>query len=62
MEKAVFSCPGCDKVFQHAAWMRKHQVKHAVTATVPCPRDGCEKLFKSRTAMKTHVRTQHDSR
>jgi hypothetical protein len=53
--------PGCNKVFQNAAWMRKHRVKHA-PATMPCPRAACGKLFKTKRAIRVHAETDHDDK
>jgi uncharacterized C2H2 Zn-finger protein len=54
-------CPDCNKPFQNAAWMRKHRVKHA-EATLPCPRTGCGKLFKTERAVRVHAETAHDDK
>jgi len=53
------TCPDRYKAFKNAAWMRKHRVKHAA-ATLPCPRAGCHKLFKTKRAVRVHAETEHD--
>eukprot|EP01147_Barroeca_monosierra_P010004 gene10003-2178_t len=54
-------CPDCGKVFRHAAWMRKHRVKHQLIPKLYCTRDDCDKRFKSQTALRRHIRTQHEN-
>ena len=55
-------CPECGRVFRHAAWMRKHCVKHQPAGQFPCTHSGCSKRLKSEDALRTHIRTQHEDR
>lgn len=57
-EMAAVVCGVCGKEFRYEAWLRKHAVQHQAQE-LPCIQPGCTRRFKSRDALRSHVKTQH---
>lgn len=56
----TFKCSFCDKMFRHRNDVNNHERLHTGERPFVCPRPGCTKDFKLRSAMNTHVKIVHD--
>ena len=52
-----YSCSTCQKSFKRRQAFRRHLVIHKEQPKLPCPHDGCNKVFRYNCDLKRHIQT-----
>ena len=59
--RSALTCKDCDQSFSNKYHLKSHQITKHLLIKIPCPIEGCGKLFSSRSIMQYHVKHVHES-